>query len=168
MNIIYKIAILLIIGVVSCKEKVKNQPDILNQADSETNKVKLTDLNNKPIDLGQYRGKTLFINFWATWCKPCLLEMPSIEKAQGILKNKNIVFLFASDESSEEIERFKAGHDYDFNYVRYENPEELNITGLPTTFIFSPQGKLVFSETGYQQWDNQNNINKILKIAESK
>lgn len=166
MNIINKIAVILIIGIVSCKGKINNQP--IASTTSEIEKIKLTNLNNQPIDLSQYQGKTLFINFWATWCKPCLLEMPSIQKAQDILKNRNIVFLFASDESVEQIENFKAAHDYNFTYVRVENMEELNITGLPTTFIFNPQGKLVFSEIGYQQWDGRNNINMILKIAESK
>ena len=166
MNIINKIILILIVGMLSCKGKINNQP--VASTTSEIEKVKLTNLNDQPIDLSQYQGKTLFINFWATWCKPCLLEMPSIQKAQGILKDQNIVFLFASDESPEQIENFKAAHDYMFNYVRVENMEELNITGLPTTFIFNPEGKLAYSEIGYQQWDDPNNISMILKIAESK
>jgi thiol-disulfide isomerase/thioredoxin len=137
-------------------------------AKSEIDKVKLTNLSNSPIDLGQYDGKTIFINFWATWCKPCLEEMPSIQKAQGILKDENIVFLFASDETAEQIEKFKSGHDYNFNYVRVENPEELNIMALPTTFIFNPDGKLAFSEMGYRKWDDKSNIDLIINIAKSK
>ena len=168
MNLIYRIAIILIIGIVSCKEKVKNQPVTLNQSEPEAYKVTLTDLNNRPIDLGQYRGKTLFINFWATWCKPCLQEMPSIQKAKEILKNENIIFLLASNETAGQIEYFKKEHNYSFNYVRVENLEELNIMALPTTFIFNPGGELVFSEMGFRKWDDRKNIDLIINIAESK
>ncbi len=69
-----------------------------------TGRIELADMNGQPIDLNQYRGKTVFINFWATWCKPCLEEMPSIEKAQAILKDKNITFLLASNEELKRIQ----------------------------------------------------------------
>lgn len=168
MNSICKIVVVLIIGIVSCKGKIINQPVTSSQSESETYNLKLTDLNNQPIDLGQYRKKTLFINFWATWCKPCLEEMPSIQKSHDILKNESIVFLLASDETAEQIEKFKNEHDYSFNYVRVENIEELNIMALPTTFIFNPDGELVFSEMGFRKWDDKKNIDLLLNIAESK
>lgn len=75
--------------------------------------------------------------------------MPSIEKAKLILKDPNIEFLFASDETTQQIEEFKTDHAYKFNYVTVENMDALNIAGLPTTFIFNPKSKLVFSEMGY-------------------
>ena len=162
MNLVYKIALVLLIGAVSCKGKEKNQPLTSNQPEFEIDSIKLTGLDNKPIDLKQYRGKTIFINFWATWCRPCLEEMPYIKKAMGLLKGKEIVFLFASDETPEEIENFKNDHDYPFNYVRVENSVELNIMGLPTTFIFNPGGKLVFSDMGFRKWDADENIELIL------
>ncbi|TAL50445.1 MAG: TlpA family protein disulfide reductase [Chitinophagaceae bacterium] len=167
MNLVYKIAFISIICITSCKgkENSKVEPVTSNRVESELNKIKLTGLDNSTIDLKQYKGKTLFLNFWATWCKPCLEEMPSIQKAQTILGNKNIVFLFASEETPEQIEKFKTGHDYNFNYLRVENLEELNIIGLPTTFIFNQEGKLVFSEMGYHQWDDKNNIDLILNAT---
>jgi thiol-disulfide isomerase/thioredoxin len=130
--------------------------------------MKLTDLSNDPVYLTKYKGKTIFINFWATWCKPCREEMPSIQRAMGILKDENIVFLFASNESAELIENFKSDHDYDFTYVKADNLEELNIIGLPTTFIFDPDGNLVFSEMGYRQWDDKTNIDLLLNISKPK
>lgn len=167
MSLIYKIAIISIIGIVSCKGKENNKVAqvTLNKPASELEKIKLTNLDNSPIDLKQYKGKTIFINFWATWCKPCVEEMPTIQKAKDILKDENIEFLFASNESPEQIESFVAKHDYRFNYVRIDNLEELNIMGLPTTFIFNKEGKLVFTEMGYNQWDQKNNIDSILKIV---
>ena len=162
---IYKIVGLLFIGLISCEGKQENGNDVQKKSSEAINKVKLVDLKGNAIDMTQYQGKTVFLNFWATWCKPCLQEMPSIKSAIEILNNKDIVFLFASDESVEQIEGFKNSHDFDFNYVRAENLEELNIMALPTTFIFDKKGKLVFSEMGYKKWDEKINIDLILNIS---
>ncbi len=166
MNLIYKIAVILLIVIAGCKGK--NKPDISNSFESEIDSIHLKNLDNTPIDPGQYQGKAIFINFWATWCKPCLEEMPSIQAAINKLKNENIVFLFASDEEPDQIKNFETNHNYNFNYVKVENPEELSITTLPTTYIISPKGKLVFSEMGYRKWDDKQNIDLILNIIQSK
>ena len=164
MHIIKKAAVILLIGAISCKGRTNDKPVSEKETEQRISNVSLSDLKAEAINLEQYKGKTVFINFWATWCKPCLKEMPSIQKAMEILKDKNIEFLFASNESAEQIEKFKAIHDYSFNYVKVENLEELNIKSLPTTFIFNSDGKLVFSEMGYRKWDDKKNIDLILNI----
>ncbi len=167
-----KLAFIIFIVHISCndikKEKDKEEQVVTTIVESETDKIKLTDLDSKSINLNQYKGKTIFINFWATWCKPCLQEMPSIHQAQELLKNENIIYLFASDETVEQIEKFKTNHPYPFQYVKAENIEALNIMALPTTYIFNPTGKLVFSEMGFRKWDDQNNIDLLMNIIKSK
>ena len=169
MKSIYRIAVAFLFLLVSCKEKEssnnKDKPTVVKKIESEFDKIKLTELDGTPIDLHQYQGKTLFINFWATWCGPCIQEMPSIQKAKSSLKDEDIVFLFASNEEVEAIEAFKKKQSYDFHYVRVENLEQLNIMALPTTYIFNPDKKLVFSEMGYRKWDNKNNIDLILNAV---
>ena len=142
------ICFVLLFGLLGCNGESKDKTIPVIRQDREFDKVKLTDLKRRPIELKQYEGKTVFINFWATWCKPCIEEMPSIEKVQNILKNEDLVFFLASGESAEEIDAFRNAHDYKFNYARIENSEELGIQVLPTTFIFNPEGKLVFSDAG--------------------
>ncbi len=167
-----KLAFIIFIVLISCndtkKEKDKEEQVVTTIVESETDKIKLTDLDSKSIDLNQYKGKTIFINFWATWCKPCLQEMPSIQQAQELLKNEDIVYLFASDEAVEQIEKFKTNHPYPFHYVKAENIAALNIMALPTTYIFNPKGKLVFSEMGFRKWDDKNNIDLLINIAKTK
>ena len=158
----------LLFGLLGCNGQSKDKPVPVIRQDWEFDRVKLTDLKRRPIDLKQYQGKTIFINFWATWCKPCIEEMPSIKKAQNILRNEDLVFLLASGENVEEIDAFRNAHDYKFNYARIENSEELGIQVLPTTFIFNPEGELIFSEQGNRKWDEKNNIDMILKIANKK
>lgn len=126
--------------------------------------IVLADLSGKTLNLDSYKGKTVFINFWATWCKPCIQEMPTLAIAQEKFKNDNIVFLFASNEEPEQIEKFQKKHPYNFQYVRVENFEELKIQALPTTYIFDAEGKLKFAESGFRKWDAAENIELISNI----
>lgn len=167
MKIALKIAIALLLCSAACNTAERPDP-VSYENKTELTNIRLIGLDQQGVDLGKYKGKTVFINFWATWCKPCLLEMPSIEKAQYLLRNEEIVFLIASDESIEQIAEFRSRHDYKFNYLRIENSEDLDIQALPTTFIFSPEGRLVFSEPGERKWDDSANINMILKIIKTK
>jgi len=126
--------------------------------------VRLTDLAGNAIDVTQFKNKTVLINFWATWCKPCLQEMPSLANAQNQLKDEPIVFLFASNETLQRITRFKDKQKFEFNYLHLNNLEALNIQALPTTFIFDQNGDLKFSEAGFRDWTSSESIEIITKI----
>lgn len=151
----------------ACTGKNTEQQGTANEAVTLTEKIRLKELDGTPIDLQQYKGKTLFINLWATWCGPCIKEMPSIERAKKVLPTGNIEFLIASNESLEEIEGFIKKRNLDLHYVQLENLEELNVQALPTTFIINSKGELRFSETGYREWDTAENIELITKIIQS-
>ncbi len=154
----------LVLLFIGCKEVNKDKP-VTILPDTTFEKVKLADLKSNSFNLKQYEGKTIFLNFWATWCKPCIAEMPTIEKAQHILNKEEVVFLIASSEEIEEIDAFRKAHNFNFNYCQIQNSEELGIQGLPTTYIFNSEGKLAFSESGYRKWDEKTNIDMILKIV---
>lgn len=148
-----KISYLLLLGILGCA----------GSTERDINKVQLTELDGTPIDMSQYNGKTVFINFWATWCKPCIQEMPTIAEAQKL--NNDVVFLLASNEEPDQIEKFIKRRDYQFHYVHLENMESLNIQALPTTFIYNQEGKLKFSETGFRKWNDPANIELITSIT---
>jgi len=159
---------LFLIVLLACNNNKVVEPVVSDQAELNTSMIRLTGLNGQAVNMELYKGKTLFINFWATWCKPCLQEMPSIQRMMEKIKAEDIVFLFASDETSEQIEDFKKRNNYPFQYVQAENIEELKIMALPTTYIFHKSGKLVYNEMGYRQWDDQSNIDLILRITKTK
>jgi thiol-disulfide isomerase/thioredoxin len=165
----YRLSIIILLAILSCNEKTKSgktkESVVEKKEKSELDKIKLTELDGTPIDLNSYQGKTIFINFWATWCGPCVQELPSIQKAKNSVSNEDVVFLFASNEEPEIIESFKKKQSYDFHYVRVENLEHLNIMALPTTYIFNPKKKLVFSEMGYRKWDSKSNIDLIINAG---
>lgn len=151
----------------SCTGKTTEQQGTSTEEVTVAEKIRLKELNGEPIDLEQYKGKTLFINLWATWCGPCIKEMPSIERAKKVFTDGNIEFLIASNESIEEIEGFIKKRNLDLHYVQLENLEELNVQALPTTFIINSKGGLRFSEMGYREWDAAENIELITKIIQS-
>jgi len=159
-----KLSYLIFALLMSCSGGNKDQSTTSKISTDDITKVKLKDLSDKEINLDQFKGKTVFINFWATWCKPCLQEMPSIEKAQAELKNKNVVFLLASNEEVSQIESFIKKHNYTFQYVHLENMEDLGIQALPTTYIFNPEGKLKFLEAGSRNWNDSASLELITKI----
>ena len=88
--------------------------------------------------------------------------MPAIAQAQELLKNEPVVFILASNEPKEKIERFIKSNDFDFEYLQLITPfETLNILALPTTYIISPEGEIVYSEMGGKEWDNEENLDLI-------
>jgi len=138
------------------------------QSSIVASQIKLTDLEGKEVDLTEFEGKTIFVNFWATWCRPCIQEMPSIAALQTQLAGKNIEFFFASDEEVDKIQKFMESRKMTLNFVRVENPESLGIQALPTTFIFDGEGNMVYSEVGFKKWDEPATVEMVTKLINEK
>lgn len=115
-------------------------------------------LDGKPVDMKQLEGKVVFINVWATWCRPCIQEMPTIAEAMQKLQGKDIVFLFASNEELDEITAFRDRKQFPFNYVQLKNLEGLSIEAIPATFIFNSAGNLVYGEEGFRDWSTSESL----------
>lgn len=127
-------------------------------------KLKLRDLEGRELDLSALTGKRVFVNFWATWCKPCLAEMPSIDHATELLADKNVIFIAASDEKLERIENFKQKSGYRFDILSTgADLSTLGVFALPATFIFDEQGELVYKEAGAREWDSEESLELIMK-----
>ncbi|MCM4167196.1 Thiol:disulfide interchange protein TlpA [Arenibacter antarcticus] len=123
------------------------------------------DLEGNPISLSDYKGKNILLNFWATWCRPCLEEMPSLLRSKAILEKENYIFLLVSDQSVKKISDFKDKNDYDFNFIRTTAAlSQLNIYALPTTFIYNKKGEKVDEITGAVEWDSEPIITKLKSV----
>ena len=156
--------VVLTLGLPGCTSKPDEQQDKLPEA--IVDRINLVDLDGNSIDLKDLKGKTVFLNFWATWCKPCIAEMPDIDAAAKMLKDEDFVFLAASDESMEKIEKYVAGVDYSFRFVRSKTSVfDMEIMALPTTMIINNKGEIVYNEVGARKWDSEAEINNLRELA---
>jgi thiol-disulfide isomerase/thioredoxin len=132
--------------------------------DLESNQVRANyvDLDNNKVEVSSFKGKKVLINYWATWCGPCIQEMPSLLKAQEILKSDNYVFLLVSDEGINRISKFKDRKNYNFTYLKSTRSlASMRIFSLPTTVVFNEDGKKVKTTVGAIEWDSKQMIKKL-------
>jgi thiol-disulfide isomerase/thioredoxin len=121
---------------------------------------KVKDLNGTVIDFKTFKGKTIFLNVWATWCGPCRIEMPSIQKLYDKINNDEIVFIMlAVDDrkSFDKVATYVKEKEFTFPvYVPHESlPNQLMVKSIPTTFVVNPQGKIATQETGAANYDTE-------------
>jgi len=135
-----------------------NQNDLQWQLINDQNQtVRLADLNDKPI----------FINFWATWCAPCLAEMPSIEKLYMDYKD-DVYFVIATYEDRALIDSFLQKQGLNFPVYRYQTkePKLLQSKTIPATFILNTKAQIIVSEKGTSNWNSKSVRELLNKLIE--
>ena len=125
-------------------------------------KTSFVDLQENNLDLSVYKkGKTV-VSYWATWCAPCIKEMPGIKKAEEILEEYGYTFLLVSDETLDEISDFKNEWNFDLNFLKSTKSfETLGVYAMPTSYIFDENGKIVETIVGAVEWDSKEMIDKL-------
>ncbi len=117
----------------------------------------LITLNGERTSLEEFEGKTIFLNFWATWCPPCIAEMPNIQKLYEQLENENgIVFVMLSlDEDPEKARAFMERKEFTMPvyFLAGRQPGVYNSTVVPTTYIISPEGNIVVEKRGMAKYN---------------
>ncbi|WP_209330396.1 TlpA family protein disulfide reductase [Lunatimonas salinarum] len=116
------------------------------------------DTDGDRVGLSQYRGKTLFINLWATWCPPCRAEMPHISELYMKVNGDNVAFLMiALDDDFEKSKKFvsEKGFSFPIIHAAYGLNPSLRSQAIPTTLVVSPEGKIVFYQEGMSNFDTK-------------
>jgi thiol-disulfide isomerase/thioredoxin len=123
--------------------------------------LKFNTLNGDKIELNDFKGKVIFLNIWATWCPPCIEEMPSIQKLYNKTDHDTIEFILLSPENSETVKKFlnKSGYTFDVYLLTDELPEVFYTGQIPTTYIIDKNGNIVYRHIGFAIWDNIGVIN---------
>lgn len=119
---------------------------IANDAEIEKADFTLKDLHNKKVTLSELRGKIVLVNFWATWCPPCRMEMPDLDVIYTHYKPQGLVILSITSENLLTAGSFvsKAGyHPPVLIDTGGKVAKQFHITGIPKTFVFNREGKLV-------------------------
>ena len=112
---------------------------------------RLTDSDGKLHRLGDYRGKWVIVNFWATWCPPCLEEIPDLVAVTESRKDVQVFGVAMEFQDSKQVLQFAEGMFVNYPIVLGDrNTADLigKVQGLPTTFIYDPQGKLAVRHVG--------------------
>ncbi len=108
------------------------------------------------IYLEQLKGELIFLNFWATWCPPCVAEMPSIQSLYEEYGDK-VKFIIVSRESPEVIHEFVKKNEYTFPVFSQSvsEPEIFKSQSIPTSYLISPSGNIILKKKGAAKWDSR-------------
>lgn len=130
----------------------------------------LSDSEGNELDMKTLKGKTIFINLWATWCAPCVAEMPSIQALYDKTQHlDDLVFLMISeDKDFEKATRWAGKKGFDFPiYQRLTNLPDVYETGvIPSTFVISPEGKVKVKKAGMANYDTGRFLKMLTKMTE--
>ena len=101
------------------------------------------------------KGQVVLVNFWATWCPPCIAEMPSMQTLYNDYKD-TVAFVFVSNEDDAVINRFLNKNDYTFKVYNplTKYPESFDVTSIPRTFLIDKQGRIVIDKNGAANWNS--------------
>ncbi|WP_192822648.1 TlpA disulfide reductase family protein [Rufibacter sp. LB8] len=133
------------------------------------------DLNGRIVTLASLKGKTVVLDFWATWCGPCLESLPGMQHAANKYKNDpSVVFLFVNswehgDDKKKKISAFLAKNKYTFNVLmdtQNKVIEAFQVSGIPTKFILDGNGNIRFKLEGYGGGDALNVTKSLSKKIE--
>jgi thiol-disulfide isomerase/thioredoxin len=144
------------------KQTLKNEPALA---------LSFKDANGKTTTLSQLKGKVVFINFWATWCPPCLAEMPSINKLYEKYKNNDDVafLLIDADNNFEKSLGYMKARNYAMPVYQMNSsvPEQLFTGSLPTTIVFDKQNRLSFKHEGAANYNSKKFVEFIAQLRDS-
>tara|TARA_B100000497_G_C7673845_1_gene406856 strand:+ start:51 stop:668 length:618 start_codon:yes stop_codon:yes gene_type:complete len=146
-------------------QKPSNEEMDITKINFESNLLQFKDLEGVEFSLRDFKDKTIFINYWATWCNPCLAEMPSMVKLYNQYKdNDKIIFLFLSKEDLNTIVDYIPNDESLGQLPIYKiiTDDELFTTrGIPTTFIINYKGDIVVKDVGSAKWNDQTVVDFI-------
>jgi thiol-disulfide isomerase/thioredoxin len=118
--------------------------------------------------LADYRGKVIFLNVWATWCGPCLAEMPSLERLHTSVTGDQVAFLFVSEEDTSKIKPFVEKKGWKLPIFRAPAlPDGFQTSGIPATFIIDRSGTVVVRHVGAADWGNPATVTFLQTLADS-
>lgn len=129
------------------------------------------DLKGMPKTLADYRGKVVLLNFWASWCPPCLREMPSMERLRQKMAGRPLeIVALDSAETAAEVSAYLSKMQLGFPILldpEGSNTRRWKVFALPTSFLLDAEGKVRYVLTGPTEWDEGEALQVIeLLLAE--
>ena len=115
----------------------------------------LVDLEGKQTNLQSEKGEVILVNVWATWCPPCVAELPGFVELYSDYKDK-VTFAFVANDDKEKVEAFlkKKGYQLPVYFQASAIPTELESGSIPVTYIIDKRGNVVVDKTGAANWNS--------------
>ena len=125
-------------------------------------------LDGRGFDIQLFAGEKVFVNFWATWCAPCIKELPDLEQLGQKLNGQAMVYLVNFGENTKTIEAFKAkkpelfgDHTVLLKDAKMSGLKAYGLRGVPTTVLINASGEAVESIQGMKDWGADDIVNEI-------
>ena len=158
------------VGLFSPDTKALEQ-DEQHKLSGNLSDISFKDASGKVIDLGRLKGKVVFLNFWATWCPPCLAEMPAVNKLYTQFKADNEVVFILVDADSDFAKAQKymdrKGYGLPVYAAASGIPDVIFKGALPTTVVFDKRGRISYHESGAANYGSDKFIEFIKKLKAS-
>lgn len=146
----------LVLAVLSCGALGQ---ELISWRGDATPALMLEDMKGNSINLANLRGKTVLINFWATWCAPCVEEMPSIQNLKARFTQEKFEVLAVNvGESKERVEAFLKKVPVKLSILfdpQGDASRAWKVRGFPTTFIIGPDGRIRYYHVGDLDWSQE-------------
>ncbi|MBN2894011.1 MAG: TlpA family protein disulfide reductase [Bacteroidales bacterium] len=159
-------------GVNNIKAKIippKTNEQVIPQLSDADFNWQLSDIEGNTVSLSDFKGKVIFINFWATWCGPCIGEMPEIQAFYNKFKDNNdVVFILATTDDLTTVQNFISNKEFTFPVysIQSQIPNVMNHNSIPTSFLINKNGGIVLQQKGVANWGGEKMekiVNKLLK-----
>jgi thiol-disulfide isomerase/thioredoxin len=128
----------------------------------------------KPVTMAQFKGKVVLVNFWATWCAPCVKEMPSISRLKDKIGSDDFAVVAISEDrrGADVAIPFLKKHGIDnltpFVDTRMILARGFRVVGMPTTYLIDRQGRITGSIAGAAEWDSDEAVAMVRKLLARK
>jgi thiol-disulfide isomerase/thioredoxin len=128
-------------------------------------KLELQTLDARSAQLPGDENTFYLINFWATWCKPCIREIPALLELEKNLAGEGLKLIFISNEDGKKVESFINNRELGISsFLMPSAIETYELLYLPTTYLISPDGQILLKQEGEQAWDEPVMIDKIRRL----
>ena len=125
------------------------------------------DLSGAPANLSELSGKALVLNFWATWCAPCVAEMPNLQRLRDKTSDLDVQFACVTREPVDLVRKFveKRGIDLPVFVLETEPPDCFKSRAIPATFVLDKNGVIVMRHFGAARWDAEEVVAFVRGLA---
>ena len=133
--------------------------------------MQLKTLDDERVSLSEFKDKTIFLNFWATWCPPCIAEMPNIQNLYDDIGGEDdIVFVLVSlDNDPQKAKDFVGRKEFTFPvYSAITKPRVYDTSIVPTTYVISPKGEIMMKHQGMAKYDTESFKSFLKRVSSNK